>query len=131
MRQQVAEAILKMPMEKLRVVTGDLGGAFGTRVWPYPEYAAVAYAARKLGRPVKWLADRSETFLSDNHGRDHVSEASLAIDREHRFTALRIRSLREHRRRTSRTSARPSRRCPARARRPACTGFRCSTRKCE
>jgi carbon-monoxide dehydrogenase large subunit len=52
----------------------------------------VAYAARKLGRPAKWLADRSETFLSDNHGRDHVSEASLAIDREHRFTALRIRT---------------------------------------
>ena len=92
MRQQVAEAILKMPVDKLRVVTGDLGGGFGTRVWPYPEYAAVAYAARKLGRPVKWLADRSETFVSDYHGRDHVSEASLAIDREHRFTALRIRT---------------------------------------
>ena len=92
MRTQLAEAILKMPPDKLRVVTGDLGGGFGTRVWPYPEYAAVAYAARKLGRPVKWLADRSETFVSDNHGRDHVSEASLAIDREHRFTALRIRT---------------------------------------
>ena len=61
-------------------------------MWPYPEYAAVAYAARKVGRPVKWLADRSETFLSDNHGRDHVSEASLAIDAEHRFTAMRIRT---------------------------------------
>ena len=92
MRQQVAEAILKMPVDKLRVITGDLGGGFGTRVWPYPEYASVAYAARKLGRPVKWLADRSETFLSDNHGRDHVSEAALALDREHRFTALRIRT---------------------------------------
>ena len=92
MRAQIAEAILKMPVDKLRVITGDLGGGFGTRVWPYPEYAAVAYAARKLGRAVKWLADRSETFVSDNHGRDHVSEASLAIDREHRFTALRIRT---------------------------------------
>ena len=92
MRAQIAEAILKMPVDKLRVITGDLGGGFGTRVWPYPEYAAVAYAARKLGRPVKWLADRSETFVSDNHGRDHVSEASLAIDREHRFTGLRIRT---------------------------------------
>jgi len=92
MRTQLAEAILKMPADKLRVVTGDLGGGFGTRVWPYPEYAAVAYAARKLGRPVKWLADRSETFLSDNHGRDQVSEASVAIDKDHRFTALRIRT---------------------------------------
>jgi carbon-monoxide dehydrogenase large subunit len=92
MRTQIAEAILKMPPEKLRIVAGDVGGGFGTRVWPYPEYAAVAYAARKLGRPVKWLADRSETFLSDNHGRDHVSEASVAIDREHRFTGLRIRT---------------------------------------
>jgi len=92
MRTQLAEAVLKMPPDKLRVVTGDLGGGFGTRVWPYPEYACVAYAARKLGRPVKWLADRSETFVSDNHGRDNVSEASLAIDREHRFTALRIRT---------------------------------------
>ena len=92
MRLQLAEAILKMPLEKLRVITGDLGGGFGTRVWPYPEYAAVAYAARKLGRPVKWLADRSETFLSDNHGRDHVSEAALAIGADQRFTALRIRT---------------------------------------
>jgi carbon-monoxide dehydrogenase large subunit len=92
MRQQIAEGVLKIPLEKLRVVTGDLGGGFGTRVWPYPEYATVAYAARKLGRPVKWLADRSETFLSDNHGRDHVSEASLALDADQRFLALRIRT---------------------------------------
>lgn len=92
MRQQIAESVLKMPLEKLRVITGDLGGGFGTRVWPYPEYAVVAYAARKLGRPVRWLADRSETFLSDNHGRDHVSEASLALDADGRFLALRIRT---------------------------------------
>lgn len=92
MLTQLCEAILKVPKEKFRVICGDLGGGFGTRVWPYPEYAAVVYAARKVGRPVKWLADRSETFLSDTHGRDHVSEAALAIDREHRFTALRIRT---------------------------------------
>jgi len=92
MLTQLCDAILKVPKEKFRVICGDLGGGFGTRVWPYPEYAAVAYAARKVGRPVKWLADRSETFLSDTHGRDHVSEASLALDREHRFTALRIRT---------------------------------------
>ncbi len=92
MKAQLAENVLKVPKDNFRVICGDLGGAFGTRVWPYPEYAAVAYAARKVGRPVKWLADRSETFLSDNHGRDHVSEASVAIDAEHRFTAMRIRT---------------------------------------
>jgi carbon-monoxide dehydrogenase large subunit len=92
MLTQLCDAILKVPKEKFRVICGDLGGGFGTRVWPYPEYAAVVYAARKVGRPVKWLADRSETFLSDTHGRDHVSEAALALDREHRFTALRIRT---------------------------------------
>jgi carbon-monoxide dehydrogenase large subunit len=90
MRAQLAENILKVPKDKFRVICGDLGGGFGTRVWPYPEYAAVAYAARKVGRPVKWLADRSETFLSDNHGRDHVSEAAVAVDADHRFTAMRI-----------------------------------------
>jgi carbon-monoxide dehydrogenase large subunit len=92
MHAQLAESVLKVPKEKFRVICGDLGGGFGTRVWPYPEYAAVAYAARKVGRPVKWLADRSETFLSDAHGRDHVSEAAVAMDAEHRFTAMRIRT---------------------------------------
>ena len=92
MKAQLAENVLKVPKDNFRVICGDLGGGFGTRVWPYPEYAAVAYAARKVGRPVKWLADRSETFLSDNHGRDHVSEASVAIDAEQRFTAMRIRT---------------------------------------
>jgi carbon-monoxide dehydrogenase large subunit len=92
MASQVAEAVLKVPKGKVRVICGDLGGGFGTRVFPYPEYAAVAYAARKCGRPVKWLADRSETFLSDNHGRDHYSEAALALDADHRFTAMRIKT---------------------------------------
>jgi carbon-monoxide dehydrogenase large subunit len=89
---QIAESVLKIPKEKFRVVCTDLGGGFGTRVPPYPEYGAVAYAARKLARPVKWLADRSETFLSDNHGRDNVTEGELAVDAENRFTALSIRT---------------------------------------
>ena len=131
MRQQVAEAILKMPVEKLRVVTAPTSAArFGTRVWPYPEYAAVAYAARKLGRPVKWLADRSETFLSDYHGRDHVSEASLAIDgstaspRCGSGAYANIGGVHLELRRGRPGDVR------ARARRPACTGSRCSTMKC-
>ncbi len=92
MLTQIADAVLKVPKEKFRVISADVGGGFGTRVWPYPEYAAVAYAARKCARPVKWLADRSETFLSDNHGRDHYSEAALALDAEQRFLALRIKT---------------------------------------
>ena len=91
-KAQFAEAVFKVPKEKFRVVCGDLGGGFGTRAYPYPEYAAVAYAARKVGRPVKWLADRSEMFLSDAHGRDNSTLAELAIDADHRFTALRIQT---------------------------------------
>jgi carbon-monoxide dehydrogenase large subunit len=92
MQAHIAEAVLKVPKDKVRVICGDLGGGFGTRVPPYPEYAAVTYAARKVGRPVKWLADRSETFLTDTHGRDNLTEAALAIDADHRFTALRIKT---------------------------------------
>jgi carbon-monoxide dehydrogenase large subunit len=90
---QFADAVFKVPREKFRVVCGDLGGGFGTRAYPYPDYAAVAYAARKVGRPVKWLADRSEAFLTDAHGRDNVTEAELAVDANHRFLALRVRTL--------------------------------------
>ena len=90
---QLADGMFKVPREKVRVVCGDLGGGFGTRGYGYPEYAAVAYAARKTGRPVKWLSDRSETFLTDTHGRDNLTEAELALDAEHRFVAIRIRSL--------------------------------------
>jgi aerobic carbon-monoxide dehydrogenase large subunit len=90
---QFADVVFKVPREKFRVVCGDLGGGFGTRAYPYPDYAAVAYAARKTGRPVKWLADRSEAFLTDAHGRDNITEAELAIDANHRFMALRVRTL--------------------------------------
>jgi carbon-monoxide dehydrogenase large subunit len=70
-----------------------LGGGFGARGYAYPEHAALCFAARALGRPVKWRADRSENFLSEVHGRDSVTEAELAIDGEQRFSALRIRTL--------------------------------------
>ncbi len=89
---QFAENVLKVPKEKFRVICTDLGGGFGTRAYPYPEFAAVAYAARQVARPVRWLADRSETFLSDAHGRDNYSEAELAVDADQRFLALRIRT---------------------------------------
>ena len=89
---QLAEAVFKVAREKMRVVCTDMGGGFGTRGYPYPEYVAVAYAARRSGRPVKWLGDRSEIFLTDTHGRDNWTEAELALDDAHRFVALRIRT---------------------------------------
>ena len=76
--------------ERLRVLSGDVGGAFGMRIAPYPEYPALLIAARRIGRPVRWVATRSEAFLTDNQARDTVTEASLALDAEGRFLGLRI-----------------------------------------
>ena len=74
---------------RIRVITDDVGGAFGIKIPPYPEQVLAAWAARRLGRPVKWIAERSESFLSDGQGRDHVTEAELALDTEGRFLAVR------------------------------------------
>jgi carbon-monoxide dehydrogenase large subunit len=76
--------------DRVRVVSGDVGGAFGMRTAPYPEYPALLIAARQTGRPVRWIASRSETFLTDNQARDTVTEAALALDAEGRFLGLRI-----------------------------------------
>ncbi len=91
-RAQLA-AVFKLAEDRFRVVCTDVGGGFGARGYMYPEHAAVCYAAKKTGRPVKWRADRSENFLCEVHGRDNVTEAELALDAEYRFLALRIRSL--------------------------------------
>ena len=74
---------------RVRVITHDVGGAFGIKIPPYPEHVLVAWASRRLGRPVKWIAERSEGFVSDGQGRDHVTEAELALDAEGRFLAVR------------------------------------------
>jgi carbon-monoxide dehydrogenase large subunit len=87
---QIADAVLKIGRDKLRVVSGNVGGAFGMKIFLYPEQPLVAWAARKLGRAVRWTAERSESFLSDAQGRDNYSVAELALDREARFTALRV-----------------------------------------
>jgi carbon-monoxide dehydrogenase large subunit len=81
--------ILGMPAEKVRVLMADIGGNFGTRGMIYPEFAAVAWAARKLGRPVKWVIERHESFVSDYQARDLVVEAELALDAKGRFLAMR------------------------------------------
>ena len=86
-------AVMQLPKERLRVLTDDVGGAFGLKTGPYPEYIAQMIAARKLRRPVHWMSGRSEAFLSDNQARDIYSEAELALDDKGRFLALRIRNI--------------------------------------
>jgi carbon-monoxide dehydrogenase large subunit len=85
--------ILGVPNPKLRVITEDVGGAFGLKTGPYPEYLAILVAARKVGRPVHWMSNRSEAFLSDNHARDAYSDVELALDEKGKFLALRVRHL--------------------------------------
>ena len=86
--RDVLAAILHVPAEKLQVITPDVGGGFGTKLFPYREYALAAVAAQRLRAPVTWIADRSEHFLGDAQGRDNLTTARLALDRRHRFLAL-------------------------------------------
>jgi carbon-monoxide dehydrogenase large subunit len=85
--------VLHIPENKLRVVAPDVGGGFGSKIYHYAEEAIVTWAAGKLRRPVKWTAERSESFMSDAHGRDHVSTAEMALDAEGHFLGLRILTL--------------------------------------
>ena len=86
-------AIMGIPNEKLRVITGDVGGAFGMKTTVYPEYPALLIAARKLGRPVHWQSTRSEAFVTDIQARDTISHVELALDEKGKFLALRVRHL--------------------------------------
>ncbi|MEL7212551.1 MAG: xanthine dehydrogenase family protein molybdopterin-binding subunit [Pseudomonadota bacterium] len=81
--------VLGIPEHKLRVVAPDVGGGFGTKIFHYAEEAFCTFAAKQVGRPVKWTSSRSEAFMSDAHGRDHVTKIELALDAENNFTALR------------------------------------------
>ncbi len=87
---QMAGAIFKVDAEKVRVIGPDVGGGFGAKNFVYPENVLVCWAAKKLGRPVKWVADRSENFISEIHGRDHLTKATLAVDADGKFTALKV-----------------------------------------
>jgi carbon-monoxide dehydrogenase large subunit len=90
-RDPLAEAVLKVPKEKLRVVTPpNVGGGFGMKAFVYPEQVLVVWAAEKLKRPVRWQSDRSEGFISDNQGRDHFTRAELALDEKGKFLGLRV-----------------------------------------
>ncbi|WP_436637171.1 xanthine dehydrogenase family protein molybdopterin-binding subunit [Microbaculum sp. FT89] len=81
------------PEHKLRVIAPDVGGGFGSKIYVYPEETVSAWASKKVGKPVKWTADRTEAFLSDAHGRDHATHAELAMDERGRFLAMRVKTL--------------------------------------
>ena len=85
----LCDQVFKVPDEQMHVLTYDVGGAFGSKEQPYPEDVALLYAARALGRPVKWQAARAENLISDNHARDAVIECALALDADGRFLAIR------------------------------------------
>ena len=92
MRANIAE-ILKVEPKQVRILTGQVGGSFGMKAAPFPEYVCVLHAARMLGRPVKWTDERSGSFVSDSHGRDHEVSAELALDVDGSFLAVRLTSL--------------------------------------
>jgi carbon-monoxide dehydrogenase large subunit len=90
MRDAMAQ-VMGVPNDRLRVVTEEVGGAFGLKTGPYPEYVAMLIGAKKIGRPVHWMSGRNESFMSDNHARDAFSDVELALDEKGKFLALRVR----------------------------------------
>jgi carbon-monoxide dehydrogenase large subunit len=89
----MAALVLNIPEQKMRVVAPDVGGGFGVKQFHYGEEAVITWAAKRVGRPIKWVADRSEGFVSDRHGRDHLTEAELALDENGKFLALKVATL--------------------------------------
>jgi len=92
-RLVIAAFVGMAPEHKLRVIAPDVGGGFGSKIFIYPEEVVCLWAARKIGRPVKWTADRSESFITDAHGRDHVTHAELALDANGKFLAMRVKTI--------------------------------------
>ncbi len=89
-QRALLSGILGIPKEKLQILTGNVGGSFGMKASAYPEYICLLHAAKSLGQPVKWTDERSESFMSDSHGRDHEMVAELALDADGTFLALRV-----------------------------------------
>jgi len=92
-RTALATNIFKVPEHQIRVIAGDVGGGFGTKGWQYPEHRLVLWAARKIGRPVRWTCERREAIPADEHARDNVTEAELALGADGAFLGLRVRTL--------------------------------------
>jgi carbon-monoxide dehydrogenase large subunit len=93
MRALLAGSVFRIPEHKIHIVAGDIGGAFGAKGPQYPEHRLLLWAAKKLRRPVKWVCERSEAILADEHARDNVSEVELALDADGKFLALRVHTL--------------------------------------
>jgi carbon-monoxide dehydrogenase large subunit len=91
-RNAIAETTFSIPESQLRLITGDIGGSYGLRGSVYPEIILMLWAARRVGRPVKWVASRNEAHISDDDARDNIVDAALALDRDGKFLAVRIRS---------------------------------------
>lgn len=89
-RLLLAEHIFRVPAHRIHVIAGDVGGGFGTKGGLYPEEILVLWAAQRVGRPVKWVSDRSEAFLSDFNGRDQLADAEMALDADGKVRALRV-----------------------------------------
>ena len=85
--------VLSIPEHKLRIVAPDVGGGFGSKIFHYAEEAILTWAAGKLARPIKWTAERSESFMTDAQGRDHVTTAKLGLDANGKFTALKVETM--------------------------------------
>ena len=81
------------PENKLRVIAPDVGGGFGSKIFIYPEELICLWASKKTGVPVKWVADRTESFLADAHGRDHVTHAELAFDKDNKILGLKVQTI--------------------------------------
>jgi len=93
LRGQLANNIFKLPLDQVRVITPDVGGGFGMKIFLYAEYVLALWAAKRLDRPVKWTSSRGEAFLSDTQGRDNITEVELALDGDGRFLAMRAATL--------------------------------------
>ena len=93
LRAQLAESIFKVPENRIRVVTQDVGGGFGMKAFLYPEHVLVLWAAKRLGRPVKWTPERSDAFMTDTHGRDNATRLELALDGDWRFLGLSVTNI--------------------------------------
>ncbi|MBS0222491.1 MAG: xanthine dehydrogenase family protein [Proteobacteria bacterium] len=92
-RKQLADSVFRIPVDRMRLTVPDVGGGFGMKNFVYPEWALVLYAARKLGRPVRWISERTEDFVSSTHGRDYTATARLALDSSGRFLALGVQAI--------------------------------------
>src|SRR5437899_10578346 len=84
--------VLGLPENKVRVIAPDVGGGFGSKIYLYPEETAMVWASKRVNSPIKWTAERSEAFLADAHGRDHVTHAELALDQDGKFLAMRVQT---------------------------------------